>query len=158
MQILSATVISRFPNDMIRLIHVHLGHNDEPSSWYLGYLCRQTAPWWRVGIKNHLWDCWEGSHKFPCCYWILFRLWAVRYWTWALLCDHEFHSQNGYHNVRCVRKSHNWRNRNFDPKFIKNSHVSKFQNWSTDSAFGNSCHDLGNMYSPPPPPPPGIEE
>ena len=69
----------------------------------------------RVWTKNQWWDWWEGSHKSPCCleekkfpwcYWTLFlphkvpffltceRLWAIRYWTWALLCGHEFRSQN----------------------------------------------------------------
>ena len=77
-------------------------------------------------------------------------LWAIRYWTWALLCDPEFHSQKkklcfsaGYHNVRCVHRIINWLNRNFYSISVKNFHNLNFPNWSNDCSFGNSCHDLG---------------
>ena len=47
------------------------------------------------------------------------------------------------HNVRCVRRMINWRNRNFYRISIKNFHSLNNQHWSNDCAFGNSCQDLG---------------
>ena len=124
---------------------------------HLGYLCRQTAPWWRVSINRNQFSftSWNDSfleQRITCR--IAGRaptrfLVAIESTSFLAASGSSFSCEQfvtgpelffGYHNVRCVRKFNKWRNRNFYPSSIKNFHNLKFQNWSNDCAFGNSCH------------------